>query len=175
MAIDYVFWLTGDISERATYLYAKKITEKIRNDGFYAVPVKIIKDFMLIDYKKSEKEKLESFKEQVTFELIEKYKEKFDGTKMETLHLNEQKPKNELDIEFSERINEYKREHPEILEQIPIKEGQLFLMIRFNKASFPYIEKLLKNNKIQYTRVTEWLDNEYLPPECTQVIENCYL
>jgi len=57
------------------------------------------------------------------------------------------------------------------MEQIPIKKGQVCLMILVNVAGLPEMEKLLKKEQINYTRVTEWVDETTMKEEYTEVIE----
>jgi len=44
-------------------------------------------------------------------------------------------------------------------------------MILVNVAGLPEMEKLLKKEQINYTRVTEWVDETTMKEEYTEVIE----
>lgn len=182
MAIDYVFWLTEDNSERVAQFFAEKISKKFRSLGFYSVPMRITEDFTLTDYNEAEYEAFNEFRSNAiiasTLEVIEK-DEKSTDTENGNDTINYQKisvgaPKEDdspTEKRLKEYLQEYYDEHPTLFEHIPIKKGQVCLLVNCRQSHLSDIKKFMKYERIKYTHITEWLNNDYFPPKYTEVIK----
>lgn len=178
MAVCHVFWLTENYSEKDVCSIAKKINRKIRQYGFEATPLRTTQDFILTDYNPDEKMEFYQYRNRVTQDSMEKFRDEFSPFNslmgmgiLPKLHINLSNPKTEQDFYIVKRLNRYKEKHPTLMEQIPIKKGQLCLMIFVNVSKVPDMEVLLKKEQINYTRITEWVDETTMKEEYTEVIE----
>lgn len=178
MAVCHVFWLDENYSEKDAHFIAKKINRKIRQYGFEATPLRTTQDFILTDYNPDEKMEFYQYRNRVTQDCMEKFKDEFGAFSslmgmgiLPKLHLNLSNPTTEQELYIVKRLNRYKEKHPTLMEQIPIKKGRVCLMILVNVAGLPEMEELLKKEQINYTRVTEWVDETTMKEEYTEVIE----
>ena len=174
MAVCHVFWLNENYSEKDVCSIAKKINRKIRQYGFEATPLRTTQDFILTDYNPDEKMEFYQYRNRITQDSMEKFRDEFSPFNslmgmgiLPKLHINLSNPKTEQDFYIVKRLNRYKEKHPTLMEQIPIKKGQLCLMIFVNVSKVPDMEVLLKKEQINYTRITEWVDETTMKEEYT--------
>lgn len=188
MAIDYVFWLTEDNSERVAQFFAEKISKKFRSLGFYSVPMRITEDFTLTDYNEAEYEAFNEFRSNAiiasALEVIEKDEKDEKDEKATVIENGEETinyskisigaPKEDdspTEKRLKEYLQEYYDEHPTLFEHIPIKKGQVCLLVNCRQAHLSDIKKFMKNERINYTHITEWINDDYFPPKYTEVIK----
>lgn len=166
--IDYVFWLT-DSSERVALHYAERVKKKFRTRGFFSTVIRIKEDFTLIDYKPEELEAFLEFRDKAIIAYMEN-KELVKKFEYEMLNLGSASTGNEADELINKQIEQYKAEHENIVEKVPVGQGTIGLFIRCNATSLNEVKKYLKDERISYHRITEWTDDNNFPPKYVEFL-----
>lgn len=166
--IDYVFWLT-DSSDRAALHYAEKVNKKFRSRGFSSTGIRIKEDFTLIDYNPEEYEAYLAFRHEVMIAYMANQDN--DGEfKYTKVNLGTASTGNEDDTVINQQLEQYKAEHENLVEKVPVVQGTIGLLIRCNMGSLNEVKKYLKNEKINYHRITEWTDDNNFPPKYVEFL-----
>lgn len=166
--LDYVFWLT-DSSDRAALHYAERVNKKFRSRGFSSTGIRIKEDFTLIDYNPEEYEAYLAFRNEVMIAHL--VNQDNDGEfKHIKVNVGTASTGNEDDTAINQQIEQYKAEHENLVEEVPVAQGTIGLLIRCNMGSLNEVKKYLKNERISYHRITEWTDDNNFPPKYVEFL-----
>lgn len=166
--IDYVFWLT-DSSDRAALHYAEKVNKKFRSRGFSSTGIRIKEDFTLIDYDPEEYEAYLAFRNEVMIAYMAN-QDNDEEFKYTMVNLGTSSTGNEDDSLINKQLEQYKAEHENLVEKVPVAQGTIGLLIRCNATSLNEVKKYLKNERINYHRITEWTDDNNFPPKYVEFL-----